>query len=262
MYVAAKGRHPGDEEFLAGYDPGLYERPSVAVDVVVLTVGQGQLRCLLVRRAEPPQQGGWALPGGFAGFGEGLDQAAARVLEIKSGLRGAYLEQLYTFGDPGRDPRTRVITVAYIALVDAGRLADVPGEHHHDDVVVASLDVAWPGERGGPVTARADGDVLPLAFDHADILGAAVKRLRGKLGYAPVGYELLPRSFTLRQLQDIHRAILGRALNKDSFRRRMLAGGHLRATGQREADVAYRPAELYRFVKNTSPRGRKENNDG
>jgi 8-oxo-dGTP diphosphatase len=122
--------------------------------------------------------------------------------------------------------------------------------------------VAWPGERGGPVTARADGDVLPLAFDHADILGAAVKRLRGKLGYAPVGYELLPRSFTLRQLQDIHEAILGRALNKDSFRRRMLAGGHLQATGRREADVAYRPAELYRFVQNTSPRGRKENNDG
>jgi 8-oxo-dGTP diphosphatase len=261
MHVAAKGRHLGDEGFLAGYDPGLYERPSVAVDVVVLTVAQGKLRCLLVRRAAPPQQGWWALPGGFVGFGEGLDRAAARVLEIKGGLPGAYVEQLYTFGDPGRDPRTRVITVAYIALVDAGRLADVPAEHH-DDVVVASLDVAWPGERGGPVTARADGDVLPLAFDHADILGAAVKRLRGKLGYAPVGYELLPRSFTLRQLQDIHEAILGRALNKDSFRRRMLAGGQLRATGRREANVAYRPAELYRFVKTISPQGRKENNNG
>jgi 8-oxo-dGTP diphosphatase len=121
-------------------------------------------------------------------------------------------------------------------------------------VVVASLDVPWRGERGGPVTARAAGEELTLAFDHAEILGLSVKRLRGKLGYAPVGYELLPPNFTLRQLQDIHEAILGRALNKDSFRRQMLAGGQLRPTGRREAGVAYRPAELYRFVKRPTAR--------
>jgi 8-oxo-dGTP diphosphatase len=255
--MAAKVLPPGDAEFLAGYDAGRYVRPSVAVDVVVLTVEHGELRCLLVRRTEPPQQGWWALPGGFIGFDEDLNEAAGRVLATKGGLRGAYLEQLYTFGRPDRDPRTRVITISYMALVDAGRLAGVPA-----DVAVASLEIRWPGERGGPVAARAGADRLPLAFDHADIVGLAVKRLRGKLGYAPVGYELLPRQFTLRQLQDIHEAILGRALNKDSFRRRMLAAGQLRATGQREAGVAYRPAELYRFVTAAAPQARKESDDG
>jgi 8-oxo-dGTP diphosphatase len=253
--MTAKSSSPGDGEFLAGYDAGGFARPSVAVDVVVLTAAKGGLRCLLVRRAERPQQGWWALPGGFVGWGEGLDQAAARVLAAKGGLRGAYLEQLYTFGDPGRDPRTRVISVAYMALVDARRLADVAAEHP-GNVVLASIEVPWPAERGGPVTARAGGDVLPLPFDHADILGLAVKRIRGKLGYAPVGYELLPRYFTLRQLQDIHESILGRPLNKDSFRRRMLAGGQLKATGRHEAGAAYRPAELYRFLKTTPTIGR------
>jgi 8-oxo-dGTP diphosphatase len=257
MYVADKSAADGDAEFLAGYDARRYDRPSVAVDVVVVTVEQGELRCLLVQRTEPPQQEWWALPGGFVGFGESLDQAAGRVLVTKGSLRGAYLEQLYTFGRPDRDPRTRVITVSYIALVDAGRLATVP-----TGIAVASLQVGWPGERGGPVAARAGADLLPLAFDHADIIGLAVKRLRGKLGYAPVGYELLPRYFTLRELQDIHEAILGRSLNKDSFRRRMLAGGQLRATGRREQGVAHRPAELYRFTTVTPPDSRKENDDG
>jgi 8-oxo-dGTP diphosphatase len=261
MHVTAKASSAGDEEFLAGYEAGQFERPSVAVDVVVVTVAGGGLHCLLVRRAEPPQEGSWALPGGFVGFKEGLDEAAGRVLAVKGGVHHAYLEQLYTFGDPGRDPRTRVITVAYVALVDSARLSDVPGEQP-GGVVVASLDVPWRGERGGPVTARAAGEELTLAFDHAEILGLSVKRLRGKLGYAPVGYELLPPNFTLRQLQDIHEAILGRALNKDSFRRRMLAGGQLRPTGRREAGVAYRPAELYRFVKTTPTTGRKRKTDG
>lgn len=261
MHMASKPTASEDQEFLAGYDAGRFERPSIAVDVVVLTVAAGRLHCLLARRTEPPQRGWWALPGGFVGFSESLDQAARRVLEEKGGLRGTYLEQLYTFGDLARDARTRVISVAYMALVDAGRIAaalrEPPGE-----IALATLAVPWAGERGGPVTARAGEDTLPLAFDHAGILGLAVQRMRGKLGYAPVGYELLPRDFTLRQLQDIHEGILGRALNKDSFRRRMLAAGQLRATGRREANVAYRPAELYRFVKPSARHGRKENEDG
>ncbi len=261
MYMTAKSATSGDREFLAGYDAGRFERPSVAVDVVVLTVAAGRLQCLLARRSGPPQRGWWALPGGFVGLGESLDQAARRVLEAKGGLRSTYLEQLYTFGDTGRDPRTRVISVAYMALVDAERIAAALHESA-GEVALATLVVPWAGERGGPVIARAGEDALPLAFDHAGILGVAVKRMRGKLGYAPVGYELLPRHFTLRQLQDIHEAILGRSLNKDSFRRRMLGAGQLRATGRREMNVAYRPAELYRFVKTSARRGDKENEDG
>jgi 8-oxo-dGTP diphosphatase len=113
--------------------------------------------------------------------------------------------------------------------------------------------VPWPGETGGPVEALGDdGAPLPLAFDHADILGLALKRLRGKIDYSPVGFQLLPPEFTLRQLQDVHEVVQGRALNKDSFRRRVLASGQLEATGERERDVSYRPAELYRFTRRSA----------
>lgn len=216
----------------------------MSVDVVVLTVADGKIQALLIRRTELPQRGRWALPGGLVLKGESLDQCAARVLREEAGLAGVYAEQLYTFGVPKRDPRGRVISVSYLALVDAVRLAD----HADGEAVVATLGVPWGGQTGGPVTLQAAGRTLTLAFDHAEILGLAVKRLRGKLDYAPIGFELLPRSFTLRQLQEIHEAILGRSVNKDSFRRRLLATGWLRATAERESAVAYRPAELYRFV--------------
>jgi 8-oxo-dGTP diphosphatase len=184
---------------------------------------------------------------------ESLDAAAARVLATKTGAAKIYLEQLYTFGEPDRDPRTRVITVAYYALVHA---AQVSGNRTNGHTQLASLSVPWRGERGGPVKAFDDrGNELTLAFDHAKILGLVIKRLRGKLDYAPIGFELLPRDFTLRQLQTIHETILGRRLNKDSFRRRMLASGLIRPTGKREADVGHRPAELYRFKRTAAGRG-------
>ena len=161
------------------------------------------------------------------------------MLGTKTGIGGVFLEQLYTFGAPGRDPRTRVISVAYYALVDADRL---PGRG------LVRLRVPWDGETGGAVEAvDPSGEPLPLAFDHADILGTAVKRIRGKLDYAPIGFQLLPPTFTLRQLQDVHETVLARPLNKDSFRRRMLASGQLQATGELEQDVEHRPAEHYRF---------------
>jgi 8-oxo-dGTP diphosphatase len=204
---------------------------------------------MLAPRGEHPHKGRWALPGGFVRMDESLDAAAARVLTTKVGLSGIFLEQLYTFGQPDRDPRTRVITVAYYALVDARKLAR---ESQRPDAPSAgklvTLEVPWPGETGGPIRAQDDdGRTLPLAFDHGDILGLVVQRLRGKLDYAPIGFELLPRQFTLRQLQEIHETILGRTLNKDSFRRRLLASGLIVPTGKLEEDVGHRPAELYRF---------------
>ncbi len=233
-----------DREPLETYDSIGFERPSLAVDVALMTVSDGVLRVLLVQRDEPPHAGCWALPGVFLKMDETLEQAAMRALSTKAHIEDVFLEQLYTFGDPARDPRTRVISVAYYALVDDGRLRG-------QDLL--RVRVPWEGEEGGPVEAVApDGTPVSLAFDHAGILGMAVKRLRGKLDYSPIGFQLLPELFTLRQLQDIHETILGRPLNKDSFRRRMVASGQLEPTGHREDDVEHRPAELYRFSSHSA----------
>lgn len=235
-----------DAAFLSAYDPNAYPRPSVAVDVVVLSVVARSLVALLVERSEPPQRGRWSLPGGFLHLEESLEHAAARVLADKGGLHDVYLEQLFTFSDPARDPRTRVLSVAYYALVEPGRFASA--EASQSGARAARVHVPWTGEEGGDVEARGDdGAALALAFDHAAILGTAVKRLRGKLAYSPVGFELLGPSFTLRQLQDVHEAILGRKLNKDSFRRRLRSSGQIEPTGQWQGDVDHRPAQLFRF---------------
>jgi 8-oxo-dGTP diphosphatase len=238
-----------EQAFLEAYDPKAFDRPSLAVDVAILTVIEGGLEVALVQRTEHPHLGRWALPGGFVRMNESLDKAATRVLREKAGLADVYLEQLYTFGEPARDPRTRVVSVAYYALVDPLRLAPTGDA----SLKFGRIVVPWEGETGGPVEVRdADGHDMPLAFDHADILGMAVKRIRGKLDYTPIGFQLLSETFTLRRLQDVHETILGRTLNKDSFRRRMLASGLLGATGERETEVGHRPAELYRFMKRSA----------
>ena len=239
----------GDElSFLATYDASRFPRPSVAVDVVLLTVDDAAIWALLGRRDDHPARGRWALPGSFLRIDESLDAAAVRVLRSKAGLSDVFTEQLYSFGSPDRDPRTRVLSVAYYALVEPATLELGVAARPDRDLVLARLDVPWAGETGGPVTALdADGAPLELAFDHADILGMAVKRIRGKLDYAPIGFELLPDAFSLRDLRLVHEAILGRALNKDSFRRRMLDRGLVVPTGERAAGVGHRPPELYRF---------------
>jgi 8-oxo-dGTP diphosphatase len=237
-----------DAAFLAAYRLEDYPRPSVAVDVAALTVVDSALHVALYRRAAAPSAGTLALPGGFVALNESLDDAARRVLADKAGLREVFVEQLYTFGAPQRDPRGRIISVAYVALVDAARFALADTDHRR-----YRLDVPWAGETGGPVTVVDDtGSAQPLAFDHDVILGMAVKRLRGKIDYSPIGFQLLPQAFTLRQLQDVHEVVRGESVNKDSFRRRMLATGQLEATGEHERDVTWRPAELYRFVRRSA----------
>jgi len=235
-----------EAEFLQAYDPQAFPRPSVAVDLVLMTVVRGRLITLLQRRQDHPFKGSWALPGGFVAIDEALDDAAARVLEAKAGVQGAYVEQLYTFGAPDRDPRMRIITVAYFALLPARVLLEAV--RARPDLALSPLDIPWAGETGGPATALGpDGAPLPLAFDHAAILGHAVKRLRGKLDYSQIAFALLPDRFTLRALQDVHEAILGVPLNKPAFRRRMLDAGWIEGTGERESGAAFRPAELYRL---------------
>jgi len=233
-----------ERDFLAGYDPAAFARPSVTVDVVLLTLERGQLHTLLIRRPDHPGKGRWALPGGFIHMDESLDDAAARVLRAKTGLENVFLEQLYTFGEVDRDPRTRIISVAYYALVDAGRFAEVTVPR--EEAAVARL-VATRSPQAVAVRSP-DGGPLALAFDHESILATAFARIRGKIDYAPIGYELLPPAFTLSQLQKVHEAVLGRKLNKDSFRRRILASGQLQPTGESQQDVEHRPASLYRFT--------------
>ncbi len=227
--------------------PLVPERFVVAVDVVALTLVEDQLHTLLIRRLEAPFKGAWMLPGGVVQGKESLLKAAERVLRDKAGLSGVYLEQLFTYSDPARDPRDRAISIAHMALVNQERFQAL--RPLGQETTVARIQVPWEGETGGPVRVQSrTGDELPLAFDHAQMVGLAVKRIRGKLDYTPVGYQLLPEAFTLSQLQRVHEAILARLLNKDSFRRRMLASGELEPTGESQSEVDHRPAALYRFT--------------
>lgn len=241
-----------EQTFLQAYDPDVFDRPSVTVDVALLTIFDGEIRTLLVKRKTHPEKGKWGLPGTFIAPEENLEEAAYRVLRNKVHERAfereIYLEQLYTFGEPERDPRTRIITVAYYALVDHERFIEATRDT--EAAATVQVNIPWEGETGGPVWIQdRDGNHMETAFDHDEIIGMAIKRIRGKLNYTPIGFQLLPEQFSLRQLQVIHETILGRPLNKDSFRRRMLATDMLETTGRHERQTAHRPAELYRFVR-------------
>ena len=235
-----------EAEFLARYDPADYARPALAVDLVLLGLRGGRPVALLAERDGHPHAGRWALPGGFVGIEEALEAAAERVLRDKAGGARAYLEQLYTFGALARDPRMRIVSVAYLGLLTETALVEALAQAPSLRAAALALSEA----RDGPAEAVTDrGERLTLAFDHADILGLALRRLRGKLDYSEVSFALLPELFTLRQLQDVHEAILGTPLNKPAFRRRMLDRGWLAPTGRHEAGTSYRPAELFRFQK-------------
>ena len=205
-----------------------YPRPSVTADVIIFTLRSNVLQVLLIRRKYPPFEGMWAIPGGFVGISESLEEAALRELEEETGVRDVYLEQLYTFGDPGRDPRGRVITVAYLTLVPAAAISPQAG----DD----AAEACW----------WAVAQLPALAFDHAEILAYALKRLRYKLEYTAVGFELLPEVFTLSQLQAAYEIILGERLDKRNFRRKILRAEVIEAMGQTRTGEG-RPARLYRF---------------
>lgn len=214
--------------------------PRVTVDVIVFTILQGELQALLVRRERPPFRGRWAIPGGFVERGEPLADAALRELREETGLKDVYLEQLYTFGDPGRDPRGRTITVAYLALVNPARFRG-PRERSRPDprAVSDAAGVGWfPAYR------------LPaLAFDHNRILAYAVERLRNKLFYTTVGFEFLPREFTLSQLQSVYETLVNRKQDKRNFRRKILSLDILQASGRTRREGRHRPAGVYRFRK-------------
>ena len=212
--------------------PALADRPAVTVDVVIFSVRARDLKVLLVRRAAAPFRGRWSLPGGFGRPNESLDDAARRQLKEETEVGDVYLEQLYTFGAPRRDPRGRVISVAYFALV----AADVNAH-----ATSGETEVSWQ-----PMS-----ELPELAFDHGEIVRYALQRLRYKLEYTSVGFELLPNEFTLSELQTAYETVLGEDLDKRNFRRRILDAGILAETSRyRESDGQGRPARLYRYKKN------------
>jgi 8-oxo-dGTP diphosphatase len=204
-----------------------YPRAALTVDCVVFGFDGGELQVLLIRRGLAPFKDKWALPGGFVRVEETLDDAARRELEEETGLREVFLEQLYTFGTVKRDPRERVVSVAYFALVKPG-------------AVTAATDAAEA--KWFPVS-----DLPSLAFDHADILTTALTRLRGKLTYQPIGFELLPPKFTLTQLQRLYEAVLGEPLDKRNFRKKALSYDLLIPLQEKHQEGPHRPAQLYRF---------------
>jgi 8-oxo-dGTP diphosphatase len=217
-----------------------FARPALTVDIVVFGLDAGDLQVMLIQRDLPPFEGRWALPGGFVRVDEPLDDAARRELVEETGLRDIYLEQLYTFGAVDRDPRERIVTVAYYALVNL--------EGHDVRASTDARNAAW-----FPVS-----DLPELAFDHHDILAAAHQRLQGKVRYQPIGFELLPERFTLRQLQHLYEVILDRELDKRNFRKKVLAMEIVKETSEIEKDVAHRAARLYRFDKRTYDRLTKQ----
>lgn len=211
-----------------------YPRPAVTVDCIIFGLDEGsQLKVLLIKRGHDPFGGCWALPGGFVEMDEDLETAALRELEEETGVTNVFIEQLYTFGSPERDPRGRVISVAYFALVSL--------ERHPVTANTDAQDANW----------FALDELPPLAFDHAQVLAVAHNRLQAKVRYQPIGFELLPEKFTLTQLQKLYATILGMddtQINKRNFRTRILKMGVLREEGMQEG-VSHRPAKLYSFDK-------------
>lgn len=205
-----------------------YPHPAVTVDVVVFTIRDRKLKLLLVRRAGEPYRGRWSLPGGFVQIEEDLDAAARRELKEETGVAGVFLEQLYTFGRPDRDPRERVITVAYYALIPSDQL---------------ELRAATDAEAVGWFALD---ELPPLAFDHNEILAMAHQRLVAKLDYSTIAFQFMPEKFTLTELQDVYEIIRREELDKRNFRKWLLALDQVEETDEERRGGVHRPARLYR----------------
>jgi len=208
-----------------------FQRPALTVDCVVFGLDEEDLKIILIQRDREPFEGRWAIPGGFVHIDESLEEAAIRELKEETGIQNVFLEQLYTFGDIDRDPRERVVSVAYYALVN---LRD-----HDIRATTDARNAAW----------FSVDDIPSLPFDHDRIVEVALMRLKGKVTYEPIGFELLPEKFTLTQLQRMYEKILERDIDKRNFRKKILGMGLLKELDEVQIDVAHRAARLYMFDK-------------
>ena len=203
----------------------------ITVDVVIFTIHEGSLKVLLVKRASEPFKGKWAIPGGFIRLSENLDNAALRILKEKTNVQNIYLEQLYTFGDPLRHPNSRVITCAYFALI-------------------RSDDIELSFEKNAEITSvewQKVYDMPPLAFDHKEIIEYSVKRMRERLEFCPIAFQLLPEKFTLTELLKSYEFIFKKKLDKRNFRKKMMSLSILKELDEYTKSVSKRPARLYSF---------------
>jgi len=208
-----------------------FPHPALTTDIVIFTIRDNQLKLLLIVRGIEPYKGKWALPGGFVKMDEDLETAARRELQEETGISNVYLEQLYTFGDIDRDPRERVITVSYYALVASERIR---------------LQASTDAEAVGWFSLSA----LPeLAFDHQHIVEMAHKRLIARLDYSTIAFQFMPNEFTLSELQAVYQIILQEEIDKRNFRKWILALEKIEETGQTRRDGPHRPAKLYRVIK-------------
>lgn len=208
-----------------------YERPALTVDVVIYTIKDNELKVLLIQRNTDPYKDMWAIPGGFVLKGETLEKAAIRELQEETGVKDIYLEQLYSFGDPGRDPRGWVVTVAYFALISS--------ENIKIQADTDAKDVKWFSVY----------DLPKLAFDHDKILKLSLERLRSKLEYANVGFQLLPKKFTLTALQKVYEVILNKTMDKRNFRKKILSFNIIEETNEFKKDGNHRPARLFTYIE-------------
>jgi 8-oxo-dGTP diphosphatase len=217
-----------------------YDKLGVTVDIVIFSIKNDDLNVLLVKRKLQPFKDMWAIPGGFVRKNESLKKAAMRKLLEETGVKDVYLEQLYTFGEPKRDPRGRIITIAYFALIDSTKIKPIA----RTDV----YETGWHSMYDIP---------KKLAFDHEDILKYAFQRLRYKLEYTTVGFQLLPKKFTLSELQKVYEIILSKELDKRNFRKKIASLNLLKALNENKMEGAHRPARLYSFKekKYIFPRG-------
>lgn len=211
-----------EQQFLNDYNPAEYEKPSVTVDNLIFSIKDNHLQILLIKRGGYPYKDCWAIPGGFVEINESLEEAAERELYEETNLKDIYLEQLYTFGNVDRDPRMRVISVAYMALVPRDKLKVNAG----DDAAEAEIfDVLVSGDRNLIYFQNKDKNIFvssnDLAFDHSEIIRIAIERLRGKISYTNIAFSLLKDKdcFTIFELKKIHEIILGKKLDLPNFRR-------------------------------------------
>lgn len=281
-----------EKEFLQAYDASKFERPSVTVDMLIFSVvseaeknyrklPEKELKVLLVKRGQHPFLGQWALPGGFVGIHESLEEAAIRELKSETNVDDVYLEQLYTWGDVKRDPRTRVISASYLSLVDSSNLMVQAGEDAsdakwfsvHDKVLEEKITTTDQGKvleriievefvngneqirASVKITTKVEGRIMRvsreiinhggIAFDHVAIIHYGLDRLRNKIEYTDIAFSLMPELFTLTELQQVYEIILGKELLKANFRRKI--ADLVIETNEVQRDAGHRPSKFFRF---------------